>query len=181
MGNLFQIPDGITFEAAIALTQTLLDPLAQPQLTAPLKDLVSQLVSTPNGARGFFVTYLTDERSLADNPDPEIIEALKTAPEAVSELLVKNLAMSTAMAITHTRNAQAEQSQQSAQVSRRSANLMVQVGGDHLIAVAQDLLQGVTAASGSYTTFLKKWGYDAEQKMAITSRLEDVLTQLVRS
>jgi hypothetical protein len=180
MGNLFQVPDDITFEAAIALTQGVLDQLTQQQLEAPLKDLVLKLLSTPNGARGFFVAYLTDARSLADHPDPEIIEALQTAPEAVSELLVKNLAMSTAMAIAHTRNAQPEQSQQSAQVSRRSADLMVRVGGDRLIAEAQDLWQGVTASSGSYTAFLKKWGYDAEQKAAIASCLQAILPKLAR-
>jgi hypothetical protein len=180
MGNLFQVPDDITFEAAIALTQTLLDTLTQEEhLETSLKELVSKLVSTQNGARGFFVSYLTDARPFADKPDPEIIEALKSCPEGVSELLVKNLAMSTAMAITHTRNAQPEQAQQSLQVSRRSADLMGRVGGDRLTAEAQDLWQSVTDASGSYTTFLKKWGYDDEQKAAIASCLKEVLLELV--
>jgi hypothetical protein len=175
MGNLFQVPDDITFEAAIALTQKLLDTLSQEQLDPSLKEIVSKLLCTRNGARGFFVVYLTDSRSFADEPDPEIIEALKSRPEEVSELLVKNLAMSTAMAIAHTRNAQLDQAQQSVQVSRRSADLIGRVGGDRLVAEAQDLLQSVMASSGSYTTFLKKWGYDDEQKAAIASRLEDIL------
>jgi hypothetical protein len=179
MGNLFQVPDNITFEAAIALTQKLLDTLVQEEQPEPsLKETVSKLVSTQNGARGFFVTYLTDARPFADKPDPEIIEALKSRSEEVSELLVKNLAMSTAMAITHTRNAQPDQAQQSLQVSHRSADLIGLVGGDHLKAEAQDLWQSVTDSSGSYTTFLKKWGYDVEQKAAIISRLEDVLPKL---
>jgi hypothetical protein len=180
MGNLFPVPEDITFEAAIALTQRLLDRLAQKeQLEAPLKEIVSKLVSTQNGARGFFVAYLTDARPFADDPDPEIIEALKSSLEGVSELLVKNLAMSTAMAITHTRNAQPDQAQQSLQVSRRSADLIDRVGGDRLTAEAQDLWQSVTDSSGSYTTFLKKWGYDAEQKAAIASRVEAVLSKTV--
>jgi hypothetical protein len=179
MGNLSQVPDDITFEAAIALTQKLLDRLAQEELPeTSLKETVSKLVSTRNGARGFFVAYLTDARPFADHPDPEIIEALKNQPEEVSELLVKNLAMSTAMAIAHSRNAQPDQAQQSLQVSRRSADLIVRVGGDRLTAEAQSLWQSVTDASGSYTTFLEKWGYDAEQKAAIASRLEDVLPKL---
>lgn len=177
MVNLFEVPDDITFEAAIALTQRLLDMLTQGPLETSLKALVSKLLSTRNGARGFFVAYLTDARPFADHPDSEIIDALKSCPEEVSELLVKNLAMSTAMAITHTRNAQSDQAQQSLQVSRRSADLIGQVGGDRLMAEAQDLWQSVTASSGSYTTFLKKWGYDAEQKAAIASRLEAVLSK----
>ncbi len=175
MGHPFQVPDDITFEAAIALTQRLLDTLSQEQLDPSLKEIVSKLLCTRTGARGFFVAYLTDSRPFADEPDPEIIEALKSRPEEVSELLIKNLAMSTAMAITHTRNAQLDQVQQSMQVSRRSADLIGRVGGDRLTAEAQDLWQGVTDSSGSYTTFLKKWGYDDEQKAAIASRLEDIL------
>jgi hypothetical protein len=184
MANFFQVPDDITFEAAIALTQKLLDRLAQDRLAqeelpeTSLKETVSKLVSTRNGARGFFVAYLTDGRPFADNPDPEIIEALKNHPEEVSELLVKNLAMSTAMAITHNRNAQPDQAQQSLQVSRRSADLIGLVGSDRITTEAQDLLQSATDSSGSYTTFLKKWGYDAEQKAAITSRLAAVLSKL---
>ncbi len=178
MGNMFQVPDDITFEAAIALTQKLLDTLSQEQLDPSLKEIVSNLLCTRNGARGFFVAYLTDARPFADEPDPEIIEALKSRPEEVSELLVKNLAMSTAMAITHTRNGQPDQAQQSLQVSRRSADLISQVGGDHLATEAQDLWQSLTTSSGSYTTFLKKWGYDAEQKAAIASRLKDMLPKL---
>jgi hypothetical protein len=181
MVNLFEVPDDITFEAAIALTQSLLNTLMQGPLEKSLKELVSKLLSTPNGARGFFVVYLTDARPFADNPDPEIIEALQRSPEEVSELLVKNLAMSTAMAITHTRNAQLDQAQQSLQVSRRSADLINRVGGDRLTAEAQDLWQGVTASSGSYITFLKKWGYDDEQKAAIASRLGDVFPTLIES
>jgi hypothetical protein len=180
MGNLPQVPDDITFEAAIALTQTLLDTLVQEeQPETCLKEIVLKLLSTRNGARGFFVAYLTDARPFADNPDPEIIEALKSSPEQVSELLVKNLAMSTAMAITHSRNAQPEQAQQSLQVSRRSADLIGRVGGARLTAEAQDLWQSVMDSSGSYTTFLKKWGYDAEQKAAIASQLEAVLPKRV--
>jgi hypothetical protein len=178
MGNLSQAPDDITFEAAIALTQTLLDTLSQGQLETSLKEIVSKLLSTRNGARGFFVAYLTDARPFADNPNPEIVEALKSSPEQVSELLVKNLAMSTAMAVTHNRNAQPDQAQQSLQVSCRSADLIGRVGGERLMAEAQDLWQSVTDSSGPYTTFLKKWGYDAEQKAAIASRLEVVLSKV---
>jgi hypothetical protein len=181
MGNLLQIPDDITFEAAIALTQTLLDQLSLKQLEDPLQEVAAKLVSTRNGARGFFVAYLTDARPLADRPDPEIVEALKTEPDGVSELLVKNLAMSTAMAMAHRRNAQLDLAEQSLRVSRRSADLIQRVGGDCLKREAQALWQGVTASSGSYATFLKKWGYDAEQKAAIADRLKEVLPEVAKT
>ena len=99
------IAETVTFEEAIAHTQEILAALEQGTLAeATLERLVTQLVQTENGARGFFVTYLTDERPLADTPSAEVLAALQTAPEIVAELLVKNLAMSSAMAIAHRRN-----------------------------------------------------------------------------
>lgn len=187
MSDLLQVPENITFEGAIAFTQSLLDQLEQGRLGQPIGETVSKLLATPNGARGFFVAYLTDRRPLADQPEPELIDALKSSPSIVSELLVKNLAMSTAMALTHQRNDQADQAQQSLQVSRRSAELIQKVGGDRLRQEAHALWQsatwqsttrqGATDSTGPYKAFLEKWGYDAEQKTAIAARLEGLLFQ----
>ncbi len=178
MSSPLAIPDNVSFEAAISLTQQMMEQLTLKQLEAPLKETVIKLLSTRNGARGFFVAYLTDAAPLADNPDPEIIEALQQSSDQVPELLVKNLAMSTAMEITHQRNGQPDQAQQSAQVSRRSADLIKRVGGEPLRTEAKALWQSVTESTGSYTLFLKKWGYDVEQKGAITNQLKAVLPEL---
>lgn len=184
MGTAFLVPDQITFEAAIKLTQNVLDQLSaeQPEPFSPesLQTIVAQLVATRNGARGFFVAYLTDDRSFADHPDPAVITALKTEPEEVSELLIKNLAMSTAMAITHRRSGQLDQAEQSLRVSRRSADIIQRVGGDSLKSEARALLEGLTVGSGSYGTFLKKWGYDPEQKAAMAEQLQKTLPELER-
>jgi hypothetical protein len=175
MSTPLEIPENITFEAAIAQTQRLMDQLMVKQLEVPLKETVAKLVSTRNGARGFFVAYLTDDGPLADHPAPEIVEALKKEPTQVSELLIKNLAMSTAMAITHSRNAHPEQAAQSLRVSRRSATLISQIGGERLIAEARDLQQSIQTSTGPYAAFLKKWGYDTEQQAAIAARLEEIM------
>jgi CHASE3 domain sensor protein len=57
------IPEAVSFEQAIALTQALLSAIEAESLSeSKIEQVVSALVKTQNGARGFFVTYLTDER-----------------------------------------------------------------------------------------------------------------------
>jgi hypothetical protein len=176
---MIEIPKTITFEDAIAASQNLLNEIEEEQLSeAELGSTVSALVNTANGARGFFVTYLTDDRPFADTPTPTVIQALQSSPETVTELLVKNLAMSTAMEITHHRNDNLELAQQSAQVRDRSTTLMKLLTGDRLYSEAQALYQSIVTASGTYATFLKKWGYDAEQQKAIATRLQAVFPEL---
>ena len=70
---------------------------------------------------------MTGEWQLADAPSTPIIKALQSAPHAIAELLVKNLAMSTAMAISHRRADNEEQAQGSDRVARRTATLIEKV------------------------------------------------------
>lgn len=176
---MIEISNPITFEAAMTASQSLLNQMETGQLSeTDLGETVAALVATANGVRGFFVTYLTDSRAFADTPDPVIIQALQSSPDTVTEFVVKNLAMSTAMEITHHRNGNSELEQQSAQVRDRSTTLMKLLTGDRLHLEAQALYQSIVTASGTYATFLKKWGYDAEQKQAIASRLEAVFPEL---
>ena len=94
--------ESITFEGAIALTQSLLSEIEDDRLSqTEIEQAVASLVKTQNGARGFFVTYLTDDRPMADQPSPGVLDALREDPEIVAELLVKNLAMSAAMVVHH--------------------------------------------------------------------------------
>jgi hypothetical protein len=122
-----------------------------------------------SGARGFFVTYLTDDRTFADSPPDFVIEALKSSPEIVSELLVKNVTMSAAMAVVHRRNNDENMAQSSDRVCRRSINLIQQLQLDEITNKLKQLQQSIATSEGSYTEFLQKWGYasDREQIQAI--------------
>ena len=71
----FAVADDISFADAIVITKALLDELEQSG-SAPLEATVSALVRSENGARGFFVTYLSDDRPFADQPTPAIIACL---------------------------------------------------------------------------------------------------------
>ncbi|MDJ1178275.1 hypothetical protein PJF56_05320 [Roseofilum sp. BLCC_M91] len=169
------VPENVSFEQAIALTQTFLDLLEQGKLSeALIERTVSELVQTQNGARGFFVTYLTDRRSLSDRPTPGVIGGLQTSPEIVSELLVKNVAMSTAMAISHTRNQNPDMAASSQQVKDRSAYLINQLQLPEVKNKAQQLYESAQTGTGAYQGFLERWGYDAEQKQAIQAALGQI-------
>jgi hypothetical protein len=171
-----QAPESITFEDAIALTQFLLDQMAADQLEdEEIQAAITSLVKTENGARGFFVTYLTDNRPLADNPSSSAIKALKSSPEIVSELLVKNLAMSTATAINHRRNNNEEMAQGSDTVRRRTANLIKHIKSNLIAEKLQELQKSAARGEGNYQSFLQRWGYDEEQKQAIQQVISAVM------
>jgi hypothetical protein len=136
-----------------------------------LESEISALVQTANGARGFFVCFLTGEWRLADAPSTHVIKALQSAPTAIAELLVKNLAMSTAMAIFHRRAGNEELAQGSDRVARRTALLIGKVKLAEVDEIAMQMSDSAISNYGNYTNFLEKWGYDAEQKQAIANVL----------
>ena len=169
----FTVPDRLSFAEAIALTQSLLDRMEQGEIPeASMGQFVQDLVRSENGARGFFVTYLSDPRPLADQPGQVVIDALQTAPEVVSPLLVKNLVMSTAMAMTHRRNQDEAMAQGSAQVRSRTLRLIQSLPLLQLREQAHQLAESIRTGTGDYQPFLERWSYDLEQKQAMKAALE---------
>lgn len=175
---VFTVPDEIDFRGAIAVTQSLLDAIEQDQVTAATIDTtIRALVCHVDGARGFFVTYLSDDRPLAEPLMPTIIAALQSAPMVVSPLLVKNLAMSTAMAITHRRNQDAVMATGSERVRARTAQLIQALQLPEVDVEAQDLMRAIETQQGDYEHFLNRWSYDTEQRQAIWQTLNAIGTE----
>ena len=167
--------DSITFEGAIELTQSLLSEIEADGLSQPeIEQAVASLVKTQNGARGFFVTYLTGDASEADRPSPGVIEALRSAPEIVAELLVKNLAMSAAMVVYHSRQSE-EMAAGSARVQERSRNLIQILQLRACQTIASQMLASLDSGEGEYEQFFVRWGYDGEQKLAIGSAVRSAI------
>lgn len=167
------VPETISFEEAIALSQELLSQVEAGQLSeAEIETAIASLVKTQNGARGFFVTYLTDNRPLADEPTPAVFGALETAPETVPELLVKNTAMSSAMVVHHRRNGDEEMAASSERVRSRSVHLIQNLQIPALKTTAKELYNSATTGEGVYQEFLQRWGYDEEQRKAMSQALE---------
>lgn len=171
------IPETVTFEEAIAYTQSLMSQIEteSPQDTA---ETIAQLVKTENGARGFFVTYLTSESTVADSASPEVLQALQTSPDIVAELLVKNLAMSTATAIAHRRDHNEQLAQGSDQVRMRTTRLIEQLELPKVRELALKLRESAVTGAGTYKAFLQTWGYDAEQRQVICQALDRILPEM---
>jgi hypothetical protein len=164
----------ITFEDAIQQTQDLLrefDSLG----FAKIIQIITDLVSTENGARGFFVTYLTSDLSYTKLPSLEVIAALKTSPILVNELLVKNLAMSTAMAIYHRRQGNEENARGSEEVQEKTSQLINQLLSPALKEKLQQLATSANTGGGEYQAFLERWGYDHSQRQAIAEVIQPFL------
>ncbi len=176
----FPVPDAISFEDAIALTQSLLAEIEQGSLSDPeIERTIAALAASENGARGFFVTYLTDLRSLADHPSSAVVDGLRSSPEIVSELLVKNLAMSTAMILTHTRNQNLDMAQGSERVQRRTTHLIQQTQLAQVQTKIHSLLESIASGAGQYQSFLERWGYDAAQRQAIAQALQSIVKRAI--
>ena len=167
-----KIPENITFEQAIALTESLLDKMAKGELPPEeITNAIAELVPTKNGARGFFVAYLTSDHPFADNHPPEVLQGLSSHPLAIAELLAKNLAMSAAMVLTHQRNGNEEMAQSSARVRDRSKTLINQLNLPEVWEKCQQLQTAATTGEGQYQAFLERWGYDREQLQLMIDNL----------
>lgn len=176
--STLSVPAAITFEQAIHLTHALLARMESGNLSeTELESTLTDLVSSENGARGFFVTYLTNDRPFADHPSPAVVQALQTSPNIVAELLVKNVAMSTAMAITHRRNQNEAMSEGSDRVQRRTAQLIQLVQLPQVSQKAEQLQESAATGAGEYQGFLDRWKYDAEQRQAIQDAIKAAVNQ----
>ncbi|MCT7990391.1 hypothetical protein [Laspinema olomoucense] len=170
------VPDSVSFPEAIALTQSFLEQMATGALSeTEIAQVTENLVRTENGARGFFVTYLSDEGTLPDRPSPGIFQGLGSSEEIVSELMVKNLAMSSAMVIAHRRSGDETTAQGSERVRDRSTVIIQTLALPTMHRKIESLLETIRSGTGSYQSFLERWKYDAEQKAAIATALQAVL------
>lgn len=169
------ISESISFPQAIAMTQSLMKQIGNNNLSeAEIQQQVSSLLSSKNGGRGFFVAYLTSEMTLADNPSLGIVDGLKSMQDVSGELLVKNLAMSSAMIVAHNRNSDSQSATGSQKVCRRTGNLIQQLHLQSIHQKLQRLKNTLVNGEGEYQDFLQRWGYDEEQKKAIQKAIQNL-------
>ena len=138
-----------------------------------LADRVSELISTLDGARGFFVIGLASDCPLLDRLPESLVQQLRLAGEVVVDLTVRNLAMSTAMAVHHHRNENESQKAGSERISTRCIQLLRLLEPNLVKKRLEKLLEAING-KGEDTNFLKRWNYDAEQQLAIASSIHDV-------
>ncbi len=172
MSSTLTVPAQVKFDEAIELTQIFLIQLKKNELTSSqIQDFVAALVQTANGARGFFVTYLTVADPICDEPRSEIIAALQANPDIAADLLIKNIAMSTAQKLYHQRRNDSDMMASSATVATRTTNIIQQLNLPQIQEMCRDLVATIQTGAGTYTEFLTRWGYDEEQKNAIAQAI----------
>ncbi len=167
----FTIPPNLTFEDAIAFTQGLLSVSSNDNDL--LNPAIQSLIATPNGARGFFVVFLTEDYAMP----PGFIAALRSNPDAIANLMAKNLIMPTAMALTHRRNGNEDLAANSDRTRDRAAHLIQQLNLSELRAELIALLTTIEnpinpPETNDWSQFLDRWGYDDEQRDAIGKTIE---------
>lgn len=167
--------ESLSFSQAIKATQLLMEKMTKNELSeTEIEQKISSIVSTNNGGRGFFVSYLTSDLSLADNPTTGVVNGLKSSLEIVSKLLIKNLAMSSAMIITHSRNEDLNNIEGSKKVCRRTNNLIQQINEESVAQELKKIQATIDNGQGDYQDFLERWNYDTEHKEAIQKAINSI-------
>jgi len=157
--------------------------------------LLKSLVSSMSGARGWFVTLLTDpdyEPLFRPPIDETILQALSESPGPNIQLMTMNVAMSTATRLAHLERGNNGLAEASGMTSDRSKALLVAMlspgpNGEErmpglrealealLSAVQPDAEAEDSGASGEWLQFCKKWGYNGEQREAIRGIVSSIL------
>jgi hypothetical protein len=166
----------LSFSEAIAYTEKTIEQIIKNQLSeVEIEKAIANLVKNQAGARGFFVAYLTGETSLADRPTEGVIKGLQSSPKIVSDLLVKNVAMSAAMKLTHLRDRDPIAAEGSERVNRRAIAIIQKLNLAEIKQEVQELQSTIIKGEGSYQEFINKWGYDREQQAAIQQAISLIL------
>ena len=139
-----------------------------------ISDRIGELIKTVEGARGFFVVSLSIDCPLMDRFPDALIFQLRNSGEIVVDLTVKNLAMSSAMIVTHHKNKD-PQKIQSERIKGRCIELLKLLDSTQ-VKKRLDVLLDATKGNGTDLKFLKKWSYNDEQINAISESIYDVAT-----
>ena len=139
-----------------------------------ISDRIGELIKTVEGARGFFVVSLSIDCPLMDRFPDALIFQLRSSGDIVIDLTVKNLAMSSAMVITHHKN-HASQEIQSERIKIRCIELL-KLLDSNAVKKRLDVLLEATKGNGTDLKFLDRWGYNDEQITAISESIYKVAT-----
>tara|TARA_Y100001970_G_scaffold294110_1_gene446945 strand:+ start:4328 stop:4870 length:543 start_codon:yes stop_codon:yes gene_type:complete len=135
-----------------------------------LADRIFELIKYFNGARAFLVAALTSDGPLLDRLPEQLLLKFNLAGESFIDLIVKNLAMSSAMTEYHKQNNDIQKMNKSDQISFRCIELMRNLDTSMVKRSADSLRDGLKGI-GQYAVFLEKNGYKEYQKVGIKKKL----------
>ena len=134
-----------------------------------LADRIAELTKTRNGLRGFFAYALSDKDCfLLDKLPFSLIYKLNEGGDAVVEIVVKNLIMSSAQIIFHRRNNNHEYEITSDKISDRCKGILKLLETKTVTKSVNQVLRDLDTMGNSFENSVK---YDSEQKDFIKKQI----------
>ena len=137
-----------------------------------LADRIAELIKTKNGLRGFFAYALSDKDCLLLDKLPfSLVFKLNEGGDAVVEIVVKNLIMSSAQIIIHQRDNNHEYEITSEIISDRCKAILRLLETKLVIKNINQVLKDLDNMGNSFDNSIK---YDSEQKEFIKKQILDI-------
>jgi len=137
-----------------------------------LADRIAELIKTRNGLRGFFAYALSDKDCfLLDKLPFSLIYKLNEAGNAVTDIVVKNLIMSSAQIIIHRRDNNYEYEITSENISDRCKAILRLLETNTVTKSVNQVLIDLDDMGNSFDNSVK---YDSEQKEFIKKQILDI-------
>ena len=137
-----------------------------------LGDRVAELIKTKNGLRGFFAYALSDKDCLLLDKLPfSLIFKINEGGDAVVEIIVKNLIMSSAQIIIHQRDNNHEYEIISEMISDRCKAILRLLETKLVTKTINQVLKDLDNMGNSFDNSIK---YDSEQKEFIKKQIFDI-------
>ena len=137
-----------------------------------LADRIAELIKTKNGLRGFFAYALSDKDCfLLDKLPFSLIYKLNEGGDAVTEIVVKNLIMSSAQIIIHRRDQNHEYEITSENISDRCKAILRLLDTKLVTKTISRFLKDLDNMGNSFDNSNK---YDSEQKDLIKKQIFEI-------
>ena len=137
-----------------------------------LADRIAELIKTRNGLRGFFAYALSDKDCfLLDKLPFSLMFKLNQGGDAVVEIVVKNLIMSTAQIIIHRRENNHEYEMKSENISDRCKGILRMLETKLVTKTLNHVIKDLDNMGNSFDNSIK---YDSEQKEFIKKQIIDI-------
>ena len=137
-----------------------------------LADRIAELIKTKKGLRGFFAYALSDKNCfLLDKLPFSLIYKLNEGGDAVVDIVLKNLIMSSAQIVIHRRNKNNEYEITSENISSRCKAILRLLETKSVTKSVNQVLRDLDDMGNSFDNSVK---YDTEQKEFIKKQIFDI-------
>ena len=162
------------FKAAIAEAANLLAKY-QKQPGDITEAQLEPFLSSEEGTRGFFVSYLSSDVDFAETPQA-LCAALRKSNPIASSIVVRNLVMSAASEASHRRSGDEEKAWASAAVAEKTGNLIADVNAQPLWNVLSEMRKSLLSEGDAFNDFLGRMNYSDDEKLTALTAVNLVLS-----